>query len=193
MELRRYVGLVDLGIATLVLVAVLLPDREMYASPAHKADDRTQFSLALAEARSIASPKDGAAIAAFSRKLGEAGFKDWAIENAVTSSERAKDSPTRWRALLAASLAYVDRVDAIAALDYANQALAACEASAQTCPSAEEVRMQFYQASLDAGVKSGIDPHKDPKGFRRAGEAALRQGRILHGEHGERGSNSAPP
>ena len=50
--------------------------------------------------------------------------------------------------------------------------------------------MQFYQASLDAGVKSGIDPHKDPKGFRRAATSALRQGRLIPGE---RGSNSAPP
>jgi hypothetical protein len=38
--------------------------------------------------------------------------------------------------------------------------------------------MRLYQQHLDAGVKSGIDPHVDPAGFRRAGEAALRQIRI---------------
>ena len=190
MQLRRYVGLVDLGIATIILVAVALPNREMYAQPAMKADDTAQFALALAEARTIARPDDGAAVEALSRRLGDAGFKDWAIDTAVAGAARAKQSPTAWRALIGASLAYVDHVDAIEALDYANQALAACTSAGQQCPSWEEVKIELYQQHLDAGVKSGIDPHKDPVGFRRAGEAGLRSIRL---KSTERGSNSAPP
>jgi hypothetical protein len=50
--------------------------------------------------------------------------------------------------------------------------------------------MKLYQQHLDAGVKSGIDPHHDPRGFRKAGEAALRQ-IHLGGRDIERGSGSA--
>ena len=180
MQLRRFVGLVDLGIATVVVVALLLPAREMFATPAIKGDDHTQFAIALAEARTIARPSDGLATEAFARALGEAGMKDWAIESAVRAGNGDRAAPTRWRALLAASVAYVDRLDVVPALDYANRALAACDAARErgetdACPSWEEVRVQLYQQHLDAGVKSGIDPHRDPVGFRKAGESALRE------------------
>ena len=66
----------------------------------------------------------------------------------------------------------------IPALDYANRALTACHESADACPSWEEIRMKLYQQHLDAGVKSGIDPRRDPKGFRAAGEAGLRSIRL---------------
>ena len=132
------------------------------------------------------------------RKLDEANMKDWAIDVAVAAAERAKDSPSRWRALLAASVAYVDRLDVVPGLDYANRALNACEAAQQKgtdagspgpCPSWEEVRMQLYQRNLDAGVKSGIDPRHDPRGFRKAGESALRQ--IHLGGHDKERTGSA--
>jgi hypothetical protein len=178
MQLHRFVGLIDLGIATVVLVTVLLPAREMYASAAQKGTEPEQFALALAEARTMAHPDDGAAIDELSRRLGAADFKDWAIEAAVHGGERAKQSPTRWRALLATSVAFVDRLDVVPALDYANRALSACEDQQPACPSWEQVRMKLYQQHLDAGVASGIDPRRGPeaaKAFRRAGEGALRQ------------------
>jgi len=211
MELRRYVGLVDLGIAAVVAVAILLPPREMYASEAIKGDEPAHFAVALAEARTIARPGDGQAVEDFARRLGEAGMKDWAVEASVAASELGKDSPSRWRSLLAASVAFVDRLDVVPALDYANRALAACESAREkgdagdaahgatssgsmtrgACPSWEEVRMRLYQQHLDAGVRSGIDPHRDPRGFRKAGESALRQIR-LGGHDTERGSNTGP-
>lgn len=196
MALTRYVGLVDLGVATVVFVTVFLPPRQMYASAAHKGTDEEQFGLALAEARTMAHPEDGTATDDFARRLGAAGFKDWAIESAVHLSDRAKGSPSRWRALLAASVAYVDHLDVVPALDYANRALAACELQQQSCPSWEEVRMKLYEQHLDAGVKSGIDPHKNPRGFRKAGENALRSihiGDRHDTEQGRNGSASTGP
>jgi hypothetical protein len=185
MHLSRFVGLVDLAVAAVVLVMVVLPPREMYAGPAQKGPPAEAFAVALAEARTMAHPDDGAAVDELSRRLGAAGFKDWAIEAALRGSERAKLSPSRWRALLAASVAFVDRLDVVPALDYANRALSACQNVEATgdgrsaaCPSWEEVRMKLYQQHLDAGVKSGIDPRRGPeaaKAFRRAGESALRQ------------------
>jgi hypothetical protein len=35
--------------------------------------------------------------------------------------------------------------------------------------------MHLYQQNLDSGVKSGIDPHRDPRGFRKAAESGMRQ------------------
>lgn len=183
MKWPRVFGIVDLAILTLVAVALFLPPREMYASSVYKGDEATRFAIALAEARTIAQPGDGKAVDDLARRLGEAGYKDWAVEAALDGSENMKDSPSRWRALLAASVAYVDRIDVIPALDYANRALAACEAAREkggqaACPSWEEVRMRLYHQHLDAGVKSGINPRQDPKGFRAAGESGIRQIRL---------------
>ena len=199
MRLSRYVGFIDLGVATVVLVALVLPAREMYASAVGAGSDAEQFALALAEARTMARPDDGGAIEDLSRRLGTAGQKDWAIEIATRGSEHAPSSPTRWRALLAASVALVDRLDVVPALDYANRALSACGDHPEACPSWEQIRMQLYQEHLDAGVKSGIDPHRGPEAaqaFRRAGESALRQihlgGRGAGGRGVERGATGAP-
>ena len=183
MALPRFLGLVDLAVATVVAVAIFLPAREMFAQNAFKGDKSDEFAIALAEARTMARPTDGVAIEDFARKLGDAGMKDWAIESTVRMSERAKDSPTRWRALIATSVAYVEKVDVVPALDYANRALAACELSrergdATACPSWEETRMRLYRDHLDAGVKSGINPRVDPHGFREAGDKALHYIRI---------------
>lgn len=197
MALSRFISLVDFAVIAVVAVAIFLPPREMYAQNAIKGDE---FGVALAEARTMASPGDGKAIEDFTRKLGEAGLKDWAIESGVRLSDRAKDSPTRWRALIAASTAFIEELDVVPALDYANRALAACEVTrekgdAAACPSWEEIRMRLYQQHLDAGVKSGIDPHVDPAGFRRAAEAALRQIRLGPSQPAPPsapGSNAAP-
>jgi hypothetical protein len=179
MAMPRLFSLVDVGVITVIAVAVLLPAREMYAENAMKGDGPAQFGVALAEARTMARPDDGLALEDFTKKLGRADQKDWAIEVSVKGSERAKESPTRWRVLIAASVAFIGKLDVVQALDYANRALAACETArekgnAAACPSWEEVRMRLYQQHLDAGVQSKIDPRLDPAGFRRAGEAALR-------------------
>lgn len=204
MALRRLFSVLDIGIIVVVAVAIFLPARQMYASSAIKGDDAKQFAVALAEARTMARPDDGLAVEDYARKLGEADLKDWAVEAAVKASERAKDSPTRWRALIAASVAYVEQLEVVPALDYANRALAACESArekgnAAACPSWEEVRMRLYQQHLDAGVQSKIDPKLDPRGFREAGQSALRhiyiggrQDRPVETSGGTAGSAAAP-
>jgi hypothetical protein len=195
MRLSRFASFIDLAIAMVVLVAIILPAREMYASSVLKpsAPAADQFALSLAEARTLAHPDDGAAVDDFARRLGSAGFKDWAIEVALHGSARASKSPSQWHALLATSVAYVDKLDVVPALDYANRALAACKATSAACPSWEQVRIELYQQHLDAGVKSGIDPRKGPaaiKAFRRAGESALRQ--VYVGGHAGDRPSSAP-
>jgi len=178
MQLRRFVGFIDIGVASVLLVALALPAREMYATAAQKGTEAEQFALALAEAHSLAHPDDGAATDELARRLGGLGFKDWALEAALRGSDRARQSPSRWRALMAASVAFGDRNDAVPALDYANRALSACGEASAACPEHEQIRMKEYQRQLDAGVAAGIDPRLGPeavKAFRRAGESALRQ------------------
>jgi hypothetical protein len=178
MHLPRFVGLVDLAVATVVLVAIVLPPREMFAAPAQKGSEADQFALALSEARTIAHPDDGQQVDDLARRLGTANFKDWAIETSVHGAERAKNSPTAWRALLATSVAYIDRLDVKPGLEYADKALAACDTSQPSCPTWEQIRLQIYQHHLDAGVKSGFDPRRGPAAaaaFRKAGEASSLQ------------------
>jgi hypothetical protein len=189
MKLPRNVGLTDLAVVTVVLVLIVLPGREMYATPIYKGDDAQQFAIALAEARTMASPQDGNHVAELARQVGDAGWKDWGIEIALDGTRRTSGSPTEWKALLAASVAYVDKLEVAAALDYANRALTSCRALPTGCPSWEEVRMSLYQQHLDAGVKSGIDPRRDPKGFRAAGEGALRS---IHLNSRERDQSEVP-
>jgi hypothetical protein len=178
MRFVRYVSLIDVVTAVMVLFILLLPSRTMLVAWAAAGTEPARYSLAIAEARSIDDRKDGELISELSRRLGEAGFGDWAVEAAARGSVHADGAPSQWRALMATSVAYVERLDAVLALDYARQALAACATARavdeRVCPSWEEVKMDLYARHLDAGVASGIDARKDPAGFRRAGEAALR-------------------
>jgi hypothetical protein len=199
MQLPRFIGIVDLGILTVIAVFAILPPRGQFTSPVVRGDakqsaekaEAEQFALALAEARTIARPGDGQAVDDLTHKLDDAQQKDWAIDFSVLASERAKNSPTRWRALWAASTAFVDHLDVIPGLDYANRALDACELSLETspgaCPPADQLRMRLYQQNLEAGVKSGIDPRQDRRGFMKAGEKALLQ---IHLE--QRDKDTAP-
>lgn len=180
MKLPRFVGLVDLAVLVSLAIAVpiLSSPRPMQATDAIKGTDAERFAIAHAEAQAIANPMSGAKLAELAERVGRAGYKDWAIETAVKGAERAKASPDRWRVLSAASVAYVDRIDVQPALDYIDMALASCESHRDACPSWEQVRMSFYRQHLAAGIASGIDPRKDPVGFRTAGERGLRPVRI---------------
>ena len=181
MRFARYVSLVDVVVAIMALFIVLLPPRKMRAVWAASVESE-RYALALAEARVLDDQqrptRDGTLVSELARRLGKAGFHDWAVEAGARGAVATDRSPSQWRALLATSVAYVDRLDAKPGLDYARRALAACAAARavdeRVCPAWEEVRMDFYTRHLQAGVDSGIDAHKDPHGFRRAGEAALR-------------------
>ena len=192
MKLPRAFGPIDVAVLVVILVMVVLPPRRMYASAAVAGDDATRFELAVAEARTIAHPTDGADVTELARRLGDANFKDWAVAVSVEGAAAAKGTPSEWKALLAASVAYVDKLEVGPALDFANRALATCRGLSGGCPSWEDARMSLYQQHLAAGIKSGIDPRIDPKGFREAGEAALRSIRLKSSER-ERGSVPSAP
>ena len=180
MKLPRFLGVVDL--AVLVSLAIALPiwssPPPMQATDAIKGTEAERFGVALAEARVLAEPASGVRIAELSEQVGNSGHLDWAIATAVTGAERARQSPDRWRALSAASVAYVDRLDVHPALQHIDLAIAYCYRHREACPDWERIRMDLYRQNLDAGVKSGIDPRKDPVGFRKAGESGFRSVRL---------------
>lgn len=186
MQLRRYVGLVDLGVLTILIAAVVFPPREMYAAAAMKGTDEARFALGLAEARTITRPEDPIRIEKFAHELGEVNFKDWAVEVGIDASPRTKANPEHWRTLQAVSVAYIERLEAKPALKWVGDAYKACEKVGEpACPSWEKTRMEIYRDHLQAGVDAGIDPKRNPKAFREAGEGAIRATRIGGGHDKE--------
>jgi hypothetical protein len=179
MRLTRYVGFIDLGIAAVVLVMIVLPPREMYAAAAQKGSEADQFALALAEAKTVARPSDSAAVGEYARRLTAVGFRDWAVEAAIGAQEHTRGQPGHWRTLLATSLAYIDRFDVDPALEYAKQAVAFCQDASRNCPGWEIARMKLYRDHLQGSKNSGINPWRDPEGFRKAGEKALLGARLI--------------
>jgi len=179
-QITRLVSLTDVVVFVVLAIALLLPPRPVTAAAVGSLDDESRLSFAFAEARLALSPNDGRRIADLARRLGEADQLDWALQVAAVGSARAAGSPDRWRADVAASVAHADRLEVAEALEWANRALASCAAAGETnCPNWEQVRVALYQQHLDAGIKSGIDPKKNPGAFREAGEAALRRVRTV--------------
>jgi hypothetical protein len=194
MQLRRYVGLIDLGILTILIATVVFPPRQMYAESAIKGTDDERYQLAMLEAKAIAHPDLPMHVGKFSDLLGVNGFKDWAIVTAVQGADRAKSSPMYWQAALATSVAWVDRLDARKALDWGKRAYQACaKAGTTACPSWEKARMEIYIDHLQAGVDAGIDPRKNPKAFREAGEGKIRSTRIGGGHDKEQETPAPAP
>jgi hypothetical protein len=171
----KRIGPVDIAVVVVLLLAVAMPPREVVATAAIKGDNASTFPLALAEARTIAQPTDGGARADFARKLDDIKQNDWAIEDAARGAAIATPA-TAWRAWLAVSVGYVDRLDAAMAFELVQKALKVCDPS--TCPPWERARMEIYRDHLDAGLRAGIDPKRDPEGFRRAGERGLHAAHI---------------
>jgi len=187
-RITRFLSLVDLTVICVVGVAIFvtLVPRPLYAIDAIKVDGDERWGLAVAEARALTRPDDGVAAAELSRRLREAKVLDWAVEVA-TQAAAAPESPSRWQAMLAAAVAYSDRVEVEEALAWASRAVETCTKARATCPSEDEVRMQLYASYLAAGLRSGIDPKKDPEGFRHAAQRTLRPIQLLEPrDHGNK-------
>lgn len=190
MNVTRHLNLLDLVVVIVVGVAIFLPPRETYALDAGKGADSDRLALSTAEARAMAHRDDGAAAAELGRRLTLAGHLDWAVEATAELADQMR-SKSKWRALLATSVAYAERLEAKEALDWARRALDACHlAGASECPGEDEVRIDIFVQHLDAGVRSGIDPRRNPEGFRAAGVDEIRS---IHLNPGPTGPGSASP
>jgi hypothetical protein len=172
MRIHRFLSLTDLVVVTVVAVAIFLPDRPVYAVDAYKLDDDARADLAAAEAVAQARPDDGFAAAELSRRLSRAKQLDWAVEVARDGAERAGDA-SRWRARLAVAEAFADRTDIQRAFEGAELALETCVGAGPACPGWERLKIELFLNYLEAGIKSGIDPRKQPKAFRKAASKSM--------------------
>jgi hypothetical protein len=87
--------------------------------------------------------------------------------------------------MLALSDIYGKQSDVQASYDAAKGALDACAQPGSTCPEWQQLKLELYLQYLEGGMKQGIDPRKDPSGFRQAAEGGM----DVIGGHGASGSN----
>lgn len=173
---RRFrVGLFDVGAAVLVLIVLVMPGRDLHVASGYRFVPAEELpgvttEVARAQAEQLASPDDGAAAEKLAGLLGmrPVNQHDQALRLAGAAASRAAPA-TRWRALLAISSTHADRIDIAEALDFAEQAMAACSAPGAVCPDHEKVRLQLYVEQLRAGMQAiaqGTDPRLEPDRFR---------------------------
>lgn len=165
-------GILDLIAAALVAVVLLMPGRDFLVDPVEAGDPETaegqRRSAALREiARGQAilaeHPGDGAAAESVADALRRIDMHQAALRVAGDAYVRGRS----WRAALAVSSIHADRVEVEPAFAYASKALEACDARRAECPGHDRVRMEVYHSGLQAGLKSGVDPRRNPQDFRR--------------------------
>ncbi|HKA88155.1 MAG TPA: hypothetical protein VKE22_10830 [Haliangiales bacterium] len=157
------VGLLDIAAAGALAAALLLPAPTREIVPLFRNDTSLAAPLAEAQADALRAPHDGRAAARLADLLVRARETDWAIAAATTAAR--EPFPGRWRAMVAASAAFTDRIELAPAYAWADQALKACDEPGSDCAEMERTRLDMYVTALRAAVESGIDPAKNPKGF----------------------------
>jgi hypothetical protein len=173
---RPRVGPLDVAAVVLVLVVLLLPDRDVEVESAYARlapDARADLTAQLAAAQGALGrdPADGRAAQDLVELLlvREVAQHDEALRIAGQAAERV-GSPTRWRALQALSWAHAERFELEPALATAELALSSCDEHRPACPVHERARLEVWRDELHAGVEAvrgGADPRADPAGFRR--------------------------
>jgi hypothetical protein len=166
------IGLLDIGAAGVLLVALLLPAP---AHPVRPLYNRVQAELApriaLAQAEVARDPSDAAAAARLADLLVEVRQTDWAVRAAAQGA--AAHGPERWRAAVAVSAAHMDRREVGPAYEWADAAIKACDDPSAECPDYERARLDMYATALKAVRESGVDAKKNGKGVAEAVERAV--------------------
>jgi hypothetical protein len=169
------VGLLDIVAVGAFLVALVLPSpsrevKSLYGYT-NAAQAVTVEDLAEAQAEVARDPASGAAAARLAELLVRARQTDWAVRAAVRPA--TADAADRWRALVALSAAYVDRLEIRSALEWAVRAVEACDADGAACAEHEQARLDLYHTALRAAWDSQIDPKVNRKGFADAARRAV--------------------
>jgi hypothetical protein len=165
------VGLLDVGAAGALLVALVLPGPSLPVRSLYTEAERPNVErLAEAQADLARSPDDGRAAAVLADALERLRQSDWAVSAAAAASEIP--GPDRWRALLAVSAAYGQRLAIAPATEWARRALKACQAPDARCADFERMRVEMYVTGLEAGLASGLDPRREAKRFEEAVQRA---------------------
>ena len=118
--MRFRVSILDLTAAIIVFVVIVLPDRSFSVSHAYTPEpEGDQLErIALYQARLAADPGDTVAAEKLAELLVEVDQEDWAVQVAGEASRHSEDSA--WRALLAVSVAHINRFEVHQAYEYAS-------------------------------------------------------------------------
>lgn len=173
------VGLLDIGAAGVVLVAILLPAPTKPIHPIYEGS-AAAFGpeIAVAQADVARKPGDRQALKRLVDLLVLSGQSDWALRVAGDAAVRAETCEKWWPTFLV-SVAHADRLEVKPAWEWAEKALAACEAQGCTsCGVDWRVRLQVFADKLKAGVESGIDPRENPDAFKQAVDRAVPMIRV---------------
>lgn len=169
------VGVLDIVAAGALLVVLVLPSpsREIRAlyGYTNAAAAVTPAQIAEAQAEVARDPASGGAAARLAELLVRARQTDWAVRAAVRPA--TESGADRWRALVALSAAYIDRLEIRAALESAVRAIEACDADGAECADFQHARLDMYHAALRAAYESQIDPKVNKKGFAEAANRAV--------------------
>lgn len=168
-------GVLDIVAAGALLVVLVLPSpsREVKAlyGYTNAAAAVTPSQIAEAQAEVARDPASGAAAARLAELLVRARQTDWAVRAAVRPATH--DAADRWRALVALSAAYIDRLEIRSALEWAVRAIEACDAEGAQCADYQHARLDMYHQALRAAFDSHIDPKVNRKGFAEAAQKAV--------------------
>lgn len=158
------IGILDIVAAGSFVVAAVLPPPSRPIKPLYVREAAALAPrIAEAQAEVAHDGTDGEAVARLADFLVRARQTDWAIRIAVRAS--TIPSADRWRVLVAASAAHVDRFEIRQGLEWAEKALQACEEPGADCADFERARLALYERALRAAFDSHIDPKVNPKGF----------------------------
>lgn len=167
------VGLIDIGAAGTVLVAILLPSPTRHIESVYgKRLAGVGAEIAKWQADLAREPGDGDAADKLADALLRAEQSDWAVRLAADVAMQ-EGSPSRWRALLAVSAAHASRLEMRPSLMWGQKAQAACAEPGAACPVHEKARLALYVTALQAGVDSGVDPRLDLRAFGDAVERVV--------------------
>lgn len=169
------VGLLDIVAVGAFLVALVLPSpsrevKSLYGYT-NAAAAVTSTQIAEAQAEVARDRARGGAAARLAELLVRARQTDWAVRAAVRPATAS--APDRWRAVVALSAAYVDRLEIRSALEWAVRAVEACDADGADCADYQHVRLDMYHTALRAAWDSRIDPKVNRKGFAEAAQRAV--------------------
>lgn len=198
MKFPRWMSWFDVGAIVIMVTLPFMPGSVHYAESGAlaafrgKADSaEVRWRVVMAQARRTL-PSSADQTVQLVGALTSASYGDWAVDEAhrgVTAAQA--QSRNAWREAFAVSEAYADRLEPLPALAWAQRAQLLCAAAAGgsgepadqaeaglmqagICPASWGPRLAEYIKAFEAGVASGIDPRRNPNGFRAAGEAALR-------------------
>ena len=171
---------IDITVAIFVVIMMLLPAQIFHIKPLNEGLEAASERISMAQSRITLNPEHETAIEhieQFADLLGELGYPAWSIRVVAEAIQLSKVF-NDWHLYRALATAYAYQRDADLIMYWMTQAFTDCVTS-DSCKMHEQVRMSIYLQQIAAAIDSGLDPKRDPKGFRAImDKTAIRYGIV---------------